>query len=204
MADREHQIAAGECFCTVAETSGHFWQTLWELPANAALRDARGNPNQLVAGDVVTVPPLRGKTVTIATGATHRFKRHGVPSFVRVRCELFGAPRADTPFVAEAPGLRFEGKTDAAGVAVIPVAPQLRELHLTLGSGEAQQVLTIAVGGLAPIDTDEGVRARLRNLGCGHERLADAIAAFRQLAGLPAGDLIDDQLRTALLQRHGC
>jgi hypothetical protein len=204
MAEREHHAGPGECFCTIAEDRGHFWQTLWDLPSNAALREARENPNLLVEGDLVIVPALRHKTVTVTTGGTHRFKRHGVPSFVRIRCELFGAPRANEPFVAEAHGARFEGTTDGDGVAIVPVAPGVRELQLVIGAGDAQQVLTVGVGGVGPIDTDDGVRARLRNLGCTHERLADAVAAFRRAAGLPDGDLIDDPLRDALVQRHGC
>jgi hypothetical protein len=208
MADRKHRARPGDCFCTIAENHGHFWQTLWDLPGNAALRDERRNPNLLVEGDVVIVPELRPKTVTLATGASHRFKRHGVPSFVRVRCELFGAPSANQPFVAEAHGTRFAGTTDGDGVAVVPVAPDVRELRLVIGAGDAQQTLVLDVGGIGPIDTDGGVRARLANLGFAHDRLGDAVAAFRRAmqpdGELPDGDLIDDRLRTALVARHGC
>jgi hypothetical protein len=194
----------GDCVCTIAEDHGHFWQTLWELAGNAALRDARKNPNQLVEGDVVVVPERRPKQVTVATGGAHRFKRHGVPSFVRVRCELFGEPLADRPFTAEARGVIYCGVTDGDGVAAVPLAPEVREVRLVIGSGADAHVLELDVGTVPPVDTEPGVRARLTNLGLTHERLEDAIRAFQATAGLVASGTADAPTRAALVAHHGC
>jgi putative peptidoglycan binding protein len=204
VADRKHIVRAGECFCTIAEDSGHFWQTLWDLAANAALREARKNPNLLVEGDEILVPDLRPRTVTVATGGAHRFKRHGVPSFIRVRCERFGEPLADLPFTTEANGTLHSDTTDADGVAVVPLAPDVREVRLVIGSGASAHVVELDVGTLSPVTTDEGVRARLGNLGFTHERLEDAVRAFQRSAELTASGVADDATRAALVESHGC
>lgn len=200
----EVRVRAGDCVCTIAEDHGHFWQTLWELAGNASLRAARRNPNQLVEGDVVVVPERRPRQVTVATGAAHRFKRHGVPSFVRVRCELFGEPLANRPFTAEARGAIHCGVTDGDGVAAVPLAPEVREVKLVIGSGADAHVIELDVGAVPPVDTEAGVRARLTNLGITHDRLEDAVRAFQRAAGLVANGAADGPTRAALVARHGC
>ena len=62
-----HTIARGECLSSVAYAHQHFWQTLWEHPQNAALRERRGNPHVLYEGDSVFIPDPEPKQVAAAT-----------------------------------------------------------------------------------------------------------------------------------------
>lgn len=202
---------------SIAAAHGHYGPTIWDHPANAALRRVRSNREALLAGDRLTIPPLRPKEVVIQTGATHRFRRRGVPSRIDlvVRDELWGTVFAGKAYALTAGGVRHEGRTDAEGRVRHWVAPEITrgELELWPDTPGYPRHLSwpIAVGRLDPIETVSGVQARLENLGfdCGDERGAlgpatrRAIRAFRSLRGLPPGDEIDGPLRAALRERHG-
>ena len=61
----------GECVGSIAFEHGFFPDTLWDHPNNAELKGKRGDPNVLLAGDVVHVPDLRPKEVAVAAGQSH-------------------------------------------------------------------------------------------------------------------------------------
>ena len=75
----DYVVRAGECIHSIAFDSGHFWETLWNHPDNAAVKSARKNPSLLLEGDRLTVPPIREKQEDCATEARHTFRRKGVP-----------------------------------------------------------------------------------------------------------------------------
>lgn len=103
----EYVVQSGDCMSSIAITHGHFWETLWNDPANAALKKARGNPNILLPGDRVTIPPLRPKAEPRANNARHRFVKKGVPTKFRLR--LVEEVREDVA-EPEAPPPRYVGK----------------------------------------------------------------------------------------------
>ena len=55
-----------------------YWQTLWNLPENAALKTLRKNQNVLMAGDTLHIPDLTVKQETRPTdaGPQIRAERH--------------------------------------------------------------------------------------------------------------------------------
>jgi hypothetical protein len=75
-------IGDGDCMASIAFEHGFFWATLWEMPANAALRVERKSPFLFVADDRVEIPDKRER---VETGAARRFRRKGVPEYVRLR-----------------------------------------------------------------------------------------------------------------------
>src|SRR4051794_16020668 len=81
----DYIVGQGDGFSSIADAHGFFWSTLWELPENAALKEARANPEILLPGDRVTIIEKRVKSVPAAAGARHVFRRKGVPAKIRVQ-----------------------------------------------------------------------------------------------------------------------
>src|SRR5881397_2063295 len=54
----EHVVQEDECLHSIAEKYGFFWSTLWNHADNADLKNERKDPEALVPGDLVRIPPL--------------------------------------------------------------------------------------------------------------------------------------------------
>jgi hypothetical protein len=158
-------VVSGECVISIAEETGHFWQKLWELPENEELRTLRKDPNVLLAGDRIHVPPIAPKEESVATEKRHRFRRKGVPSVLSVTCSILGEPLADQPFTLDVDGVIFTGRTDASGGVKQSIPCGARAAVLKVGIEPDLRVYELNLGGLDPIDTMTGQKARLNNLG---------------------------------------
>jgi Putative peptidoglycan binding domain len=184
----EHVVQPGETLVGIAEETGHFWQTLWDHPANAELKRVRREPNVLLPGDRLTIPPLETKTVRCATGRVHTFRRKGVP--VKVTFQVLapeGRAFAGKSYTLEVGRHSYSGTTDDNGRVehfVMPAAKQ-GTLRVTLEEEGYPDVVewTLEIGALQPVESVAGVRNRLNALG--YE------------AGLTEGAL-DEQARAAL------
>ncbi len=97
----EYLVQAGDCVLSIADRAGHAWETIWNDPANADLKAARGEPTLLAPGDRVTIPPLRAKEETGATEQRHSFRRKGQKVLLRVR--VVQRPEPSAPASASAP-----------------------------------------------------------------------------------------------------
>lgn len=131
---KHHTVQQGESVESIAHAAGHFWDTVWKHPDNAALRQLRASPHVLLPGDVVFVPPLEHKQVECETGKQHPFHRKGVPSRLRVRFMVDEQPLASRAYVLFVDGKRErDGETDGDGNLDEPVAPLARraEVHFT-------------------------------------------------------------------------
>jgi N-acetylmuramoyl-L-alanine amidase len=203
-------VKPGECLSTIAEGCGHFWQTLWNDPANAAVKEARGNPNMLLAGDGLAVPPLRQKTVAVPTGAVHRFRRRGVPAFLHLRLVWGNQPRASEAYVLMVGALRLEGTTSADGRIDVALPRDAYDGTLIIGEAETRQELHLKLGTLPPVGVTAGVERRLANLGFvvdphapAAARLRSAVEAFQAQHGMPVDGIISDAFRAKLTEAHG-
>ena len=183
----------GDCISSMAEQSGHFWETIWNAPENEALRGKRLDPNCLVQGDQVFIPDLRIKTLDAATGKNHRFKRRGVPSKLVLRIATAdGTPRGDVRFSLTIDGVVTQGRTDADGVLRATIAGTAKQGTVVLYSDdddEPDETFSIALGHLPPHDLLAGVQARLNNLGATDVRAPSARLpgrASQGRSGMPA------------------
>lgn len=142
--DGNHVVLQGECMESIAFDAGFIWQSLWDMAENAAVKAARKNPNALLPGDRVFVPPVRVKQVDRAPAARHPFTRKGVPSLLTFQLLDGGKPRVGLPCLLKIDGDQFPLTTDGDGLIRHPVSPDV--------SGAT---LVVNPDGPAPSDDDD-------------------------------------------------
>jgi N-acetylmuramoyl-L-alanine amidase len=209
-------IAQGEGMARLAIESGHFWQTLWELPENKELREARGHPEVLLPGDRVTIPPLRPKSASGATGKVHRFRRRGMPvPLTHVVRDAEGKPVGGLRYELVAGGATFAETTGDDGVISHWVDPMAGEATLTVWPARdgfpETLVWKIAVGHLDPVNTVSGMISRLNSLGYSAGDAGDvltaaarqALTAFQRKEGVEVTGTIDGATISAMLAKFG-
>jgi hypothetical protein len=209
----EYCVVQGDCISSIAERYGFFWETVWNHPNNAGLKSQRLNPNVLLPGDVVFIPEKQPKAYDKPTDGKHRFVRKGVPASVRVRLLDFERrPRTGLRFCAVVDGRSSEGESDSDGYITITVPPDAQEVRLTVQEGVKTEEYVLPLGHVDPIDSFNGLKQRLTNLGyaCGpgdstlDEQTQATIRAFQREMKLQETGEVDDQTRERLKELHGC
>jgi N-acetylmuramoyl-L-alanine amidase len=207
----DHVIQPGECIASIAKQTGHFWETIWKEPANTELRETRQQPNVLMGGDRVTIPELRPKSEPGESERRHRFRRRGEPSHLAIRVLDQDVPRANQPFTLVVDGKQtITGVTDAEGKLDVPIPGDAKKGVLTVGVAPDTETHDLNLGGLDPVESWQGLQARLRNMGYDCEitgvcddQTMDAVDEFRGKEGLPEGGELDDATRQQIKLRHG-
>lgn len=208
-----HVVQPGDCLSSIGQTYGFAPTTLWDHPDNAALRQKRADPNVLQPGDdTVFIPDLRVKDVPGATDQRHRFIRRGVPEQLRIRLlRANQQPRKQTPYRLTVDDQLTTGFTDDNGVLTAWIPPNARRGELIVDPDGRAERHTLELGQLDPVESPQGVRQRLANLGYlmlepskDETTLARALQAFQADARLPSSGEADKATRAALLARHGC
>lgn len=180
-----HPVQAGDCISSIAFENGFFAETLWDHPANSALKSERQDPNILMPGDLVHVPDRRIKAVDAATDARHRFKYKGVPAMLNLVVMHFGQPVERRPYTLEIDERRATGETGSDGAIRHAIPPNARRGRLVVDAGSHRIEIDLDLGHLAPVDEVLGFKQRLRNLGYDVGPLDDAagetfVAAVRR------------------------
>ena len=193
----------------LAFARGLFWQTVWDHPENAALREVR-DPMVLLPGDRLFVPALRPGWREAPTHRRHTFRRRGVPSRIRVVFEVNGVPQAGVPYVITMDGEELEGTTSEAGLIEHWVAPDAESATVLIGTGATRRKVVLSLRALDPPDSVSGVQARLRNRGYAVEVTGEmddatrrALSGFQADAGLEVTGEPDDATRARLVELHG-
>lgn len=205
-----HVVEHGQHLDEIAYRRRVTSEAIWRDERNATLRQARPDPNQLCAGDVVYIPdpppraPLRGTagTKNVFTAAVPR-----VP--VRVALRDAEGPLANQSVTAFDPsgGQEQTLTTDGEGVVAVEHRVTGPELELLLvATGER---LRARVGGLDPSGEASGQAMRLRQLGYGAEGDDDearraALRRFQSERGLPDSGDLDTETSDALRDAFGC
>lgn len=209
-------VEAGDSIDSIAEQTGHFWQTLWDLPDNAGLKDARASRTVLLPGDKVTVPDIRQKQETRAVDLVHRFKRKGVPAEIKFQVQKTdGTGNPDCEYTLIVGKRVYKGKTDPDGMIHHYVSPSAKEAKLSVLTDPKDPSIVsrwvMKVGHLQPLQTIEGMQSRLNNLGYDCGKVDGAFGAKTQLAldrfltalGLPIDEGYDEAAQDALRDCHG-
>jgi hypothetical protein len=93
-----HRVKPGEGTTSISELYGFSDQTIWSHPDNADLRARRSDMNALMPGDELVIPDKVAKEVDRPAGASHTFKRKGIPAKYRVQLVSRGKPLANRPY----------------------------------------------------------------------------------------------------------
>ncbi len=204
-----HTVQQGECLSSIAEQYGFFWETLWQHPANAALKREGRHPNALLPGDVVHIPDKRLKEYTRPTGARHTWRVRGVPVKLRVQILDDDVARANEPFTLDVEGAVVTGTTDGQGFVEATIPSRSTRGVLIVGEGEAETRYELMLGHLDPVESVSGTQARLANLGyrCAvtgtlDDATREAVAAFQAVAGIGVTGDADDATRAKLRELH--
>lgn len=205
-----HTVSEGDCLSSIADAHGFFWETLWNAPENAELRERCKDPNTLSVGDRVFVPEKRMKSFMRATGAKHTFKVKGVPVKFRVALAWGDEARANEPYRMVIDGETYEGVTTGEGVVEVNIKPGARRGTLIVGEGERQTEYDLRLGALPSVETVMGALERLQNMGFYDgeptETLSDeahaALSAFQQSQGIDVTGELDAATRSKLRELH--
>jgi N-acetylmuramoyl-L-alanine amidase len=164
-----HTVRQGDYLSKITKQYGFAdWQTIWNDPQNADLKQKRKNPNVLYPGDQVVIPDKDGKQESGATGQRHRFtSKHRKLMLRLVLKDLDFKPVANAKCVLHVDGQKFELTSQADGLVEHEIQPTAVEARLLVDAAKAPITLNvpIAIGKLDPVDTPSGQKARLNNLG---------------------------------------
>jgi hypothetical protein len=208
-----HIVEQGECISSISKTEGFFYDTLWNAPENAQLKQLRQNPNILSEGDKVFIPDLRVKNIPKPDGARYTFLRKGVPG--RLRLQLLDGshkPRAGLAYTLQIDTKEQKGTTDDQGYVDQPIPPDAETgvLLVTTKSGKTERH-DLRLGHVNPHGDDSGTQQRLRNLGYSvpkedgtmDDHTLAALKEFQADYNLPVTGQTDDATLTKLQQLHG-
>jgi len=215
-----HTVQPGENLARIAKQyKVANWRDIYLSPDNAEFRKKRPNPNILMAGDVLTIPEQKQKTVYVRTGANHRFvvKQNDSQKLTFCLTDHAGKAMPKVPVTFELNGRSQTIISDGSGKVEITVQqPELEEFPLNVyadsESEEPSHCFIVKPGFLDPVDTVSGIQARLNSLGhdCG---VADGIYGKKTKAGIesfeqandltPTGEL-SASLYRAVEQEYGC
>ncbi|MEW5977115.1 MAG: peptidoglycan-binding domain-containing protein [Acidobacteriota bacterium] len=210
--DGDHVVRQGECISSLAAQTGLRRSDIWNHPANARLREIRGNPNVLLPRDRVAIRRIEPKEQQGSTEQTHRFELASEPVFLRVQVLKRDEPLAGKPFTLTVEKLVIEDVTGPDGTIEVEVPPTATTAFLKIGAGEDLFQMRLKLGGLHPVETATGAQQRLQNLGfdCGPidgligPRTRGAIRNFQAKFGLKLDGKLTPETRDQLRHQHGC
>jgi len=203
-------VQRGDSIASIAFAHGFFPDTVWNHGDNSSLRELRKDPDVLLEGDRVTIPIKQERTEDKPATQRHRFRRKGVPRWLRVRFwDSDEKPLANRPVRIDVDGRPGSGSTDDEGWFKHPISPDARAATVVLNDSYTYE---LRLGHLSPIDTVFGVQERLQDLGFyagpidgnGSEKLTEALMNFQSSQGLEVSGQADDATKDKLEKLVSC
>ena len=129
----EYTVRQGDSIASIAYQHGFHWETIWNHPNNAELKQRRKDPNILHPGDVVFIPEKAEKQESASTGQRHRFRVKGAPQSLRMRLlDNDDEPRSGVSYILEIDGNLIRENRQKLGLSVGKVAEMMGISRRTL------------------------------------------------------------------------
>lgn len=166
-----HKVKQGDCIPSIAEKHGIKWETIWDHPENATLKEKRQNPNILCPGDLIFIPEMEKKYEDVETEQTHTFQKNSgqVKLFLHLVINDESLINHDYELIID--GTFFSGTTDNEGMLECLIPANAKEgklqtnIYNEITEKEETETFILELGNLDPIDTIKGLQGRLKNLG---------------------------------------
>lgn len=212
-----HVVQQGEHVSSIASQFGFTdFSIIWDHADNADLKQLRVNPNVLLPGDTLVIPDRETKEEAGATTRRHTFRLAKKELYLRLILEdAYEKPVANTPCDLFLEGTRSTVTTDGSGKIEQRIAADTANATLTIKGVETpfqNDLLSITVGALDPLNTLTGQSARLTNLGyfAGAPESEDdlqfqsALQEFQCDGKLAVDGKPGRKTQAKLKQMHGC
>jgi hypothetical protein len=194
-----HTIEQGETLLALAAAGGlKSWEDIVNAPENASIKDQLSDPGILLPGLNVFIPNRVMRQEASAIDAKHPFTITRPKAWLRLAVkDAAGKPIAGT-YTLTVDGVATRGTIPADGVIEQAVGVDASEGTLVVNAGDGTtETWDLRIGYMNPLDDDDGIAARLANLGFGDDP-AIAIPAFQARVGLEPTGTVDDALRQKL------
>jgi hypothetical protein len=163
-------VKQGDYLAGIARSQGFSdWNTIWNDPGNASLRAQRANANILYAGDILVIPDRQNRSVAAGTDQRAHFKvkRHPL-QLALVLSQQYRKPLAKRSCSLMIGSTGTEPVTDSQGLLKAPMPDPAAEGTLVIHGADPampDRAVRLLIGHLDPLDTADGQRQRLDNLG---------------------------------------
>jgi hypothetical protein len=209
----DYVVQQGDSIVSIACAAGLLPDSIWNDPANAALKQARKDGELLLPGDRLTVTPIRPKLLDRVTGQRHVFRRKNVPATVAIfLLDDEGAPFASKKYEAMIESTITSGTTGDDGKIELQINPADRDGELKVWLDEpglpSPWTCALSLGDLYPVEHSIGVKQRLANLGIFPGDFEDqattkaALSAFQAEQKLTVSGEMDQATRDKLVEIH--
>jgi hypothetical protein len=212
---KTYKINETDCFASVAEKYGfHDADLLYSADENALLKSKRDNLHVLKKGDSVKIPEKELKDASAATGSKYTYTAKGLITEFELLVEDFdGNALSGKEFTLDIDNVITEG-TIEAGLVKCKVDASAKKGRLTVWLNDEKtnsMIWPLEIGALAPFDENEGIQARLNNLGyyCGKvdgkigKKTKAVIKLFKSLNGMTADDVVDQATKDKIKSING-
>jgi hypothetical protein len=165
-----YTVQQGDHMSSIAKAFGFSdYQTIWNHPNNASLKQQRQNPNVLLPGDNVFVPDRALRQESRSTDQKHTFVKKATGLKLRLTLlDQYEKPIANASCTLSLGSDTKTVTTDGNGRIEEDIQPDVHDGILVIQDDQTPLYNTqipLKVGDLDPVDAVSGQVARLNNLG---------------------------------------
>lgn len=212
----QYKVKPGDHLTAIADRLGlEDTETLLSQPGNSALAD-RKRPEMLDPDEILAIPDLKPMTFTLATGQRHKLTVKRPKAKLCVGMVTFvGQPSSASAAEVTLEGKPPETKSLDGGKLDMPIAPACGRATIKLAASDESKpdiAWNLQLGHLPRVESDDGLLARLRNMGY-YRTVADeldererrsAIEEFQHDQGLTLTGQLDDDTKAKIEEVYGC
>jgi len=212
-----YTVQQGDHISKIAHAYGFSrYETIWDDPNNADLKQKRQDPNVLLPGDSVYIPDRQNREESRSTDQKHAFVKKATDLKLRLTLvDQFEEPIANAPCILSLGGSSSNVTTDADGRIEQDIKPDVHDGFLVIQDPQTpfnDTQIVFKIGDLDPVDEVSGEIARLNNLGyfAGDVNQPDqtafesAVEEFQCDNSLTVDGVCGPVTQAKLKQVHGC